>query len=370
MNKYITKTLTQEFPVSKSLNTFLFLICLFFLINTTTANARYEVFFDGGGINAGSIVVSNDAAPVPDGVCGMSINGVDLLAFHWTEYNEYNLGSPMPAPPLGPPSDAEYDFPGEALEGVIRFTGPLSDNCEDEWVFQLPLTGAWPVLPNGTPSGAGALVFQTIDVVWLDESFQIWVPADDGPGSQEDPEFPSFCEVWPDLCGDPEFTAGPGIDVFCFLHPQLCDVAEEFNIIGSVIKKNIQLVIKELNINTVVSARNATERLIRAKSAAIYALQSTEKFNFNNIKEVKSGILHNANAQLDTTIMALRSCVSTIEKMQSTIKNRTEKALSSDFFANSTHEVIYRCKAAVISLAQVKNQLQQMPHHFISTNKR
>lgn len=92
---------------------------------------------------------------------------------------------------------------------MIEFTGPLGDNCEDKWVFHLPLTGDWTTWPNGTPSGAGALVFQVTlpnDVEWLDAGFQVWEPPGENPGQGEDPDFPTEYEMFPDLCEEPKFT--------------------------------------------------------------------------------------------------------------------------------------------------------------------
>ncbi|MEZ5581410.1 MAG: hypothetical protein R3F37_00215 [Candidatus Competibacteraceae bacterium] len=84
---------------------------------TAAANPTYQVYFDGGGVNAGSVVALGGAAPLPEGVCGMRVSGADLLyEFYWAEYNPFNLGQPMPEPPFGPPSSATYDFPDVALK--------------------------------------------------------------------------------------------------------------------------------------------------------------------------------------------------------------------------------------------------------------
>jgi hypothetical protein len=143
---------------------------------------------------------------MPEGACGLRIAEAEVLEYYWADYNAFALGSPMPNSPFGPPNSTTNP-PGVALEPLIEFTGPYGENCGEETVFHAPLTGDYPTFANGTPQGAGALVFQALpgEVVWLTEQFNVWEPEED-PGQEEDPDFVSVCELFPDMCVEPGFT--------------------------------------------------------------------------------------------------------------------------------------------------------------------
>ncbi|MEJ2406843.1 MAG: hypothetical protein P8171_21620 [Candidatus Thiodiazotropha sp.] len=165
----------------------------------------YTVYFDGGGFDAGSLVIEH-AADMPEGACGLRVSEANVLEYYWSEYNAFGMGSQMSAPPLGPPNSSSNPL-GESLESFIEFTGPYGENCGEETIFHGPMTGDYPTFSNGTPEGAGSLVFQVLpdSVEWLTESFTPWEPNDE-PINEEDPDPVSVCEIYPDLCIEPKFT--------------------------------------------------------------------------------------------------------------------------------------------------------------------
>ncbi|MEZ5593459.1 MAG: hypothetical protein R3F53_23235 [Gammaproteobacteria bacterium] len=348
---------------------------VFGLLMTASAVAgipTYKIFFDGGGFDESSIVALNGAASLPEGSCGMSISGADLLAFYWAEYNPYMLGAPMPEPPWGPPSSATYDFPAEALEAVIEFTGPFGDNCEDEWVFHLPLAGDWPVFPNGTPSGAGALVFQITspnDVEWLNAGFQVWEPPGEGPGQGEDPEFPSFCEQWPDACDeDPGFTYDDPCNSSVW--SDVCGDAGQTDTLSLRIERYVQIALHELNIALILpavqSARESARRTDTAHTAILLALEenaSLRKVEFQG----RSGKTDTADyaaaikVRLGVAEIALRGCRNHIEDAQAAAASPARTLKASSARPDPMQAAIAECAAAVESLIAARDQVRRLP---------
>ncbi len=295
------------------------------------ANPIYQVFFDGGGVNAGSVVALQGAQPLPDGACGMRVSGADLLYdFYWTEYNAIGLGDPMPEPPWGPPSSATYDFPDEALEAVIEFTGPLAEGCEDEWVFHLPLAGDWPVWLNGTPSGAGALVFNVTlpnDIEWLESGFQVWEPPGEDPGDQKDPEFPSICELWPDLCEEPELTYST--PCHSLIADDLCNAARQIDEFAQRAERLVQIAVLELhsmNVDRrgVAQLETAAEavRLALADSAALAKIALFEPPRDTAIRSSAQDVdpAGKVKAHLGFAEIALRDCRQHIDQARASAK--------------------------------------------------
>jgi hypothetical protein len=218
----------------------------------------------------------------------------------------------MPEPPWGPPSSATYDFPEVALEPVIEFTGPLGDGCEDEWVFHLPLTGDWPTFPNGTPSGAGALVFQVTlpnDIEWLDAGFQVWEPPVEDPWG-EDPDFPTECSLFPDLCEEPAFT----YDSPCNsnLWDDLCGAAEQVDEFSLQAERRTGIAIGSMH---VALMDGSVRGLYRALAACEQALSESESLRKVELPATDTHA-DAARAHLGVAEVALRGCLGDLEKAE------------------------------------------------------
>lgn len=344
------------------------LATVFTLAMTAQAAAgtpTYHVIFDGGGVLENSITALNNAMPPPAGVCGMRVNGADLLSFHWAEYNPYNLGDPMAEAPFGPPSSATYDFPAVALETVIEFTGPLSEECEDEWVFHLPLTGDWPTHLNGTPDGAGALVFQITqlyDVDWLDAGFQIWDAPGEEPGQSEDPEIIPFCEQWPDACSEePEIT----YEIPCDYN--LWSSCEEINrgtrktlaaeYLAGIAIGELQVGLLLPAITQVPEPRRRLESAHEAVQSALMQIDTVRDLDLNPFKDKAANSFYASavKAHLGLAEVALRSCQHNIELEQMLMEARQKDSRKPGYF--SAKLAVERCAAAIEALITTRDRL-------------
>ena len=344
------------------------LATVFALAITSQAAAgtpTYHVIFDGGGVLENSITALNNAMPPPEGTCGMRVNGADLLSFHWAEYNPYNLGDPMAEAPFGPPSSATYDFPAVALEAVIEFTGPLSEECEDEWVFHLPLTGDWPTHLNGTPDGAGALVFQITqlyDVEWLDAGFQIWEAPGEEPGQSEDPEILPFCEQWPDACDEvPEITYEIPCDYNLW---SSCDDINRGTGKTLTAEYLAGISISELQVGLLLPAiTQAPEPLRRLESAyeavqrALMQIEAVHDLDLNPFtdKAANSFYASAVKAHLGVAEISLRSCRNNIEIEQTLMVAGEKERFRPDYL--NAKLAIERCTVAIEALIMARDRM-------------
>ena len=346
------------------------LATIFALAITSQAAAgtpTYHVIFDGGGALENSITALNNAMPPPEGVCGMRVNSADLLSFYWAEYNPYNLGDPMAEAPFGPPSSATYDFPAVALETVIEFTGPLGENCEDEWVFHLPLTGDWPTHLNGTPDGAGALVFQITqlyDVDWLDAGFQVWEAPGEEPGQSEDPEIIPFCEQWPDAhaCSEePEIT----FEIPCDYN--LWSSCEDINrgtgktlaaeYLAGISTREIQVGLLLPAITQVPEPIKRLESAHKTVERAITHIEATHALNLSPFtdKAANSYYASAVKAHLGLAEVALRGCRDNIQKEQKFMLSNQKDSRRPEHL--NAKLAVEHCAAAIEALIATRDRM-------------
>ncbi|MDH3974264.1 MAG: hypothetical protein OEV42_08295 [Deltaproteobacteria bacterium] len=356
----IQKKITYKFTLFKG---FVLGSLILVFSSAAAANPGYKVFFDGGGSDAGSIVGFGGAPEVPEGVCGMRISATALLdSFYWAEYSEFTLGSPMQEPPFGPPSSATYDFPEEDLEAVIEFTGPLGNNCEDEWVFHLPLTGDWPTWANGTPQGGGALVFNVLpnEIDWLDSGFQVWEEPGEDPTDQEEPEFANICDAFPDLCVEPGFAYDSPCNSRTF--EDLCNDYSEIDKLSLQGEHLMRSAVEEL---AGASGKQYLNKYKKAHAAVSLAMEESlslgkvsQRIENTNLRYTENR--NKASVSVGIIEVVLRSC-------QATIKDRIRNSDTSKIsLKDEANLLVKRCGTAIELLRSVRDVIR---HQYATTEE-
>lgn len=147
----------------------------------SSGDSIFRVYVSGP--NGGEIRIDGPSQmPTDIQVCG--IRWHQPGAWYWAE-GEYSEGPAL-------------NIPNNGMNvNELRFTGPYPGCGNDPYLFVTPATpSGWP------PEGAIALIVQADaeDVEWLDSHGNVIPSNPIGP----DPVTPGVCDMFPDLCKDPQ----------------------------------------------------------------------------------------------------------------------------------------------------------------------